>query len=155
MGAWIDMFRSLGESLLEVLRAELSTMQEDLTRSGRHLGMALAFLGVALILLFWITGLVITLLVTLLCIWLQLWAATLIVLLLFAAAAGLLIWLGMRRMREVENPVQTVRRHVDDHLDWLQNNLLRETPPLDVAPARVGAAGGYTKDGDEDGEDLP
>jgi hypothetical protein len=153
MGGWIDMFRSLGESLLEVLRAELSTMQEDLTRSGRHLGMALAFLGVALILLFWITGLVITLLVTLLCIWLQLWAATLIVLLLFAAAAGLLIRLGMRQMREVENPVETVRRHVDDHLDWLQNNLLRETAPLDVVPARAG--GGSAEDRDEDGEDLP
>lgn len=152
MGGWIDMFRSLGESLLEVLRAELSTMQEDLTRSGRHLGVALAFLGVALILLFWITGLVITLLVTLLCIWLQLWAATLIVLLLFAAGAGLLAWLGMRQMRQVENPVETVRRHVDDHLDWLQNNLLRETAPLDVVPARAG--GGYAEDGD-DGEDLP
>jgi ABC-type nickel/cobalt efflux system permease component RcnA len=146
MGGWIDMFRSLGESLLEVLRAELSALQEDLTRSGRHLGVALSLLGMAVVLLFWLTGLVIALLVTVLSIWLQLWAAVLIVLLIFAAGAGLLLWRGLRQLRKVENPMETVRRHIDSHFDWLQNNLLRENPPpLDVVPAFE----------DPTGEDLP
>ena len=41
MARWIDLFRSLGESLLEVWRAELDTLQDDFQRSGRHLGVAL------------------------------------------------------------------------------------------------------------------
>jgi hypothetical protein len=46
MQPWIDLFRSLGEALLEVWRAELGTLQDDLQRSGRHLGVAvLARLG--------------------------------------------------------------------------------------------------------------
>ena len=154
MGDWINMFRSLGESLLEVLRAELVTLQQDLSRSGRHLGAALGLLGVALIVLFWIVGLLITLLVAILCIWLQLWAATLIVLLLFTGCCALLAWLGARRLKQVENPVETVRRHVDDHIDWFQNGLLREKPALDLAPAAAGAPG-VGDGGDEEEEDLP
>jgi apolipoprotein N-acyltransferase len=152
MGGWIDKFRSLGESLFAVLRAELAALQEDLTRSGRHLAVALGLIGAALIILFWMTGLLITVLVAVLAIWLKLWAATLIVFLLFAAGAGLLAWLGMRRLKQVENPVQTVRRHVDDHIDWIQNNLLRETPALDVTPAAVAGVSGVD---DEEEEDLP
>jgi len=41
MQAWIDLFRSLGEALLEVWRAEFGTLQDDLQRSSRHLGVAL------------------------------------------------------------------------------------------------------------------
>jgi len=152
MGGWIDKFRSLGESLFAVLRAELAALQEDLTRSGRHLGVALGLMGGALIIFFWMTGLVIALLVAVLCIWLQLWAALLIVGLVFAAAGGLLGWLGLRQMKQVENPVETVRRHVDDHIDWLQNNLVHETPALDLAPA---GAGNLDADDTEDEEDLP
>lgn len=148
MAGWIDMFRALGESLIEVLRAEMATLQEDLTRSGRNLGGALAFLGVVLILSFWILGLLIFSLVALLYVWLPLWASALIVLLLFAAVAGAFGWLGMKRMRQVENPVATVRRRVDSHLDWWQNSLLRETKPVDVAPASVAGASATAEGGD-------
>jgi hypothetical protein len=147
MGGWIDMFRGLGESLLDVLRAEVATLQEDLSRSGRIAGGALALLGAALILLFWIIGLLIFVLVTVLAIWLPLWGASLVVLALFLAVAGVLSWMGVRRFKQVENPVQTFRRRVDDHLDWWQNTLLREQRPLDVEPVSVTAVG-------DDEEDL-
>ena len=146
MGGWIDMFRGLGEALLDVLRAEVATLQEDLSRSGRIAGGALALLGAALILLFWIIGLLIFVLVTVLAIWLPLWGASLVVLALFLATAGVLSWLGVRRIKQVENPVQTFRRRVDDHLDWWQNTLLREQRPLDVEPVSVTAA----EEGEED-----
>lgn len=147
MGGWIDMFRGLGESLLDVLRAEVATLQEDLSRSGRIAGGALALLGAALILLFWIIGLLIFALVTVLAIWLPLWGASLVVLALFLAMAGVLAWMGVKRFKQVENPVQTFRRRVDDHLDWWQNTLLREQRPLDVEPVSVTALG-------DDEEDL-
>ena len=149
MSGWIEMFRGLGESLLDVLRAEVATLQEDLSRSGRIAGGALALLGVALILLFWILGLLIFALVAVAAIWLPLWGAALVVLVLFLAAAGILSWLGIKRLKQVENPVQTFRRRVDDHLDWWQNTLLREQRPVDIEPVTV------TGSTDDDEEDLP
>lgn len=147
MGGWIEMFRGLGEALLDVLRAEVATLQEDLTRSGKIAGRALALLGTALILLFWIVGLLIFVLITVLAIWLPLWAAALIVLGLFLVATAILAWMGVNRLKQVENPAQTFRRRVDDHLDWWQNTLMREQRPLDVEPVAVTAV-------DDDEEDL-
>jgi hypothetical protein len=146
MSGWIEMFRGLGEALLDVLRAEVATLQEDLSRSGRIAGGALALLGVALVLLFWIVGLLVFALVAVLHIWWPLWAAALAVLVLFVLIAGILGGMGVRRLKTVENPVQTFRRRVDDHLDWWQNTLLREQRPLDVEPVTVSAA----FDGEED-----
>jgi hypothetical protein len=147
MAGWIEMFRSLGESLLEVWRAELATLQDDFQRSGRHLATALGLLGAALVLVFWIVGLLLFVLVALLHVWLPWWGASLIVLLLFGLTAGLLAGLGARRLRRVESPVETVRRRMDDHLDWWQHGLLAQPKTLDAEPA----AGS----GEPLGRDLP
>ncbi|HEY7216590.1 MAG TPA: phage holin family protein [Thermoanaerobaculia bacterium] len=147
MAGWIELFRSLGESLLEVWRAELATLQEDLGRSGRYLGAALGLFGAALILVFWIVGLLLFVLIALLHIWLPWWGSSLIVFLLFLLASGLLAWLGVRRLRKVENPVETVRRRMDSHLDWWQHGLLAQPKALDVE-----AAGDR---GESLGRDLP
>ena len=50
MQGWIDLFRTLGESLVEVLRAESTALQTDLKTSGRHLGIALALFAGAVLL---------------------------------------------------------------------------------------------------------
>jgi hypothetical protein len=135
MQGWIDLFRSLGESLIEVVRAETSALQADLKSSGKHLGIALGLLGTAVLLLFGVLGLLIFLAIAVLSIWLQLWLAALIVLVVFAGIMGVLIVLGLRRFRLVENPVDSVKRHVDDHLDWWQNGLLAHGKALDIPPA--------------------
>jgi hypothetical protein len=150
MQGWIDLFRSLGESLVEVLRAEVASLQGDLKRSGRHLGVALAFFGGAVLLVFWVLGLLVFSLVAVLSIWLQLWAAALLVLALFALATGILAWLGVSRLRQVENPVDSVKRHVDEHLDWWQSGLLAAGSPLDV-PVSARPLGGT----DFEEEELP
>ena len=135
MQGWIDLFRSLGESLIEVVRAESTALQADLKTSGRHMGLALAFFGAAVLLSFWVLGLLVFLLVTLVDIWLPLPAAAAIVLLFFVLVMVLLGWLGYRRFKLVENPVDSVKRHVDDHLDWWQNGLLAQGKALDIPPA--------------------
>jgi len=135
MQAWIELFRTLGESLVEVVRAETTALQADLKTSGRHMAVALGLLGAAVLLLFWVLGLLIFFLIALLSTWLQLWAAALIVLVVFAGVMGALAWLGVRRFRFVENPVDSVKRHVDDHLDWWQNGLLAQGRTLDIPPA--------------------
>lgn len=148
MQGWIDLFRSLGESLIEVVRAETGALQEDLKRSGRHLGVALGLFGAAVLLLFWILGLAVFTLVSVLAVWLPLWAAALIVLALFVIVAGILAWLGLKQIRQVENPVDSVKRHVDDHLDWWQNGLLASGKTLDVSagPAAEPVAGDLSED---------
>jgi len=137
MGGWIDTFRGLGEALLDVLRAEVATLQEDLTRSGRIAGGALILLGAALVLSFWVVGLLIFAAIVGLATVMPLWAASLIVLLVFLIATAILGWMGVNRLKQVENPVETFRRRVDDHLDWWQNTLLRTERPLDVEPVAV------------------
>lgn len=148
MAGWIELFRSLGESLLEVWRAELATLQDDFQRSGRHLTVVLGLLGAALVLVFWIVGLLLFVLIALLHVWLPWWGASLIVLLLFTLTAGVLVWLGLRRLRKVENPIGTVRRRMDNHLDWWQHGLLAQPKALDV---ELGAAEG----GEPLGRELP
>jgi len=148
MQPWIDLFRSLGEALLEVWRAELATLQDDLSRSGRHLGVALGLFGAAVILLFWTVGLILFVLIALLHIWLEWWGAALIVLALFLIAMAVLGRLGLNRIRKVENPMETVRRRVDSHFDWWQHGLLARPQTLDVEPANL--------DGEESlGRELP
>jgi hypothetical protein len=148
MAGWIDMFRSLGEALLQVWRAELDTLQQDFQRSGRYLGMALALLGAAAALGFWIVGLLLFALVALLHIWLPWWFASVIVLTLFVLVALILVYLGYKRLKLVESPVTTVRRRVDSHLDWWQHGLLAQPKTLDVEPA-------FTESGEPLGRDLP
>jgi hypothetical protein len=137
MQPWIDLFRSLGEALLEVWRAELATLQDDLSRSGRHLGVALGLFGAAAVLLFWTVGLLLFALIALLHIWMPWWGAALIVLALFLIAMAILGRLGLNRLRRVESPVETVRRRVDSHLDWWQHGLLARPQTLDVEPATL------------------
>ena len=148
MSGWIDLFRSLGESLLEVIRAEVAALQDDFQRSGRHFGVALGLFGAAAVLLFWMVGLLLFVLITVLHVWLPLWAAALIVLALFVLAIAILGLLGMRHVRQVENPLETVRRRVDSHLDWWQHSLLNQPRTLDVEPAAA-------DDSEPLGRDLP
>jgi hypothetical protein len=148
MQPWIDLFRSLGEALLEVWRAELGTLRDDLQRSGRFLGVALGLFGAAVMLLFWAVGLVLFVLVSVLHVWLPWWGASLVVLALFAIAIGILGALGLKRIRKVENPLEIFGRRIDSHLDWWQHSLLAHPKTLDVEPSPFGA-------GEPLGRELP
>lgn len=133
MREWIELFRSLGEALLEVLRAELEALQKDFATSGRHFVVALGLFGVAAALGFWIVGLFLFLCVSALYVWLPLWASVGIVFLFFAAVAVVVVMLGRKQLKKVENPIENVRRRVDDHLEWWQR-LLAEPRTVDVTP---------------------
>ena len=131
---WIELFRSLGQALFEVLRAEARALGEDFRRSGAELARGLALLGGAAALGFWTLGALILALIAVLAIWLPPWAAALIVTALFAGAAGLLGLLGIRRLQRFESPAESIRQRVSDHLDWWNHRLLAE-PAAPAAPA--------------------
>jgi hypothetical protein len=142
--------RALGEALLEVLRAELGALQGDFQRSGRHLGIALALLGGAAVLGFWAVGLVLFVLVSLFAVWLPLWGAALVVLGLFLGGIAILGWQGKKRLLQVENPVTSVRKRLDDHLAWWQESFLAPAgdDDLDLEPRPSGRT--YDEDDEEE-----
>jgi putative superfamily III holin-X len=138
---WIELFRSLGQALFEVARAEAQALGEDFRRSGIHLARGLALLGGAAAVGFWTAGLLLFALIAVLMIWLQPWAAALIVAGLFVATAGLLAALGLRQLRRLESPAASVRRRVSDHLEWWQTRLLADPVPPAAAAAPLPAGG--------------
>jgi hypothetical protein len=123
---WIELFRSLGAALLEVLHAEAQALGEDFRRSGSRLARGAVLLGGAAAVGFWTVGALVLTLMAVLAIWLRPWAAALIVTALFAASAGLLAVLGLRQLRQFESPAESIRRRVSDHLDWWRHRLLAE-----------------------------
>jgi len=131
---WIELFRSLGLALFEVLRAEAQALGEDFRRSGRQLLVALGLLGAAAAIGFWTVGVVVLTLIAVLMIWLPAWAAALIVLALFAVTAGLLATFGVLRLRRLESPAESIRQRVANHLDWWQHRLLAEPVPPAIPP---------------------
>jgi hypothetical protein len=135
---WIDLFRSLGQALLDVLRAEAQALGADFRLSGERLARALALLGAAAAVSFWTLGVLLAALVALLAIWLPVWGAALAVAGLFALAAALLAAAGWRQMRQLGNPADDIRRRFADHLDWWQDRLLAGPAPL-AADGRANA----------------
>ena len=130
---WLELFRSLGASLLEVLKAEVEAFKEELAVSGRHLGVGLGLLGGAVMILFWTVGALIFAVGAVLAIWLKTWAAALVVVAGFLLVALGLIGFGLRQLRRVENPLERFKDRLDDHLDWWQNALLHEEKQVGAA----------------------
>lgn len=135
MASWSEQFRSLGQALLEVVRAELAELQGELAVTGRQLGIALGLFAAAAVVGFWTVAALIYFLIHLLALWLPLWAAAGVVMLLLLAAIALLGWLGYRRLQRVENPAETVRRRLDDHQDWWRHRML----PQENGPRAAGS----------------
>jgi len=152
MAVWGETFRNLGQSVLGVLRAEAAAVEADLRRTGQQAAGAAGLLGAAVVVAFWTVGLLIAAIVAVLALWLPVWGAALVVLALFAAVTGGLAWLGVRRLKEIENPAASIRRRVSDHLDWWQNTLLAPppSPTSPTSPMSPTSPGGGAADPFED-----
>lgn len=123
---WKDLLRSLGDSLLEVAGAEAAALKGDLRSSGQQLSVAVAVGVSAAFFLFWWVGASGFVLFQVLAIWLPRWGAALIVATLFLVLALALALEARRRFRAIELPVDTVRRRIDDHVAWWQDQVLME-----------------------------
>ncbi len=122
---WLATLRALGESFLEVLRAELAAFQRDATVSARLLLKGARLVILALILLFWTVGTLVFAGVAVLSSgWsLPLWLSALIVGGVLLLGAIVLRFWAVATFRRVDGPGTLVRRHATDHTDWLKDEL--------------------------------
>lgn len=129
--SWSETFQGLGASVLSLVRAELEVLEKELSVSARNLGIGLGLLGAAAAFGFWTLGVATYFLIHLAAIWLPVWGAALVVTLVFALVVAGLAFAGLGKLRKFENPVGTVRRRLEDNMDWWQTRV--------VGPAEVGS----------------
>ena len=122
---WLATLRALGESFLEVVRAELVALQRDAAASARLVLKGARLVILALILLFWMVGTLVFAAVDLLrSSWdLPLWLGALIVGGVLLVGAIVMRFWAVATLRQVDGPGVLARRHATDHADWLKGEL--------------------------------
>lgn len=124
--AWKRRIVALGSSLNELLRAEFAALWADLVASARRVGGASILMVVGGVLcLLALTALALTLFEVLALV-LPRWAAAASITGILALAGGILIAMGRSRIRRTESPADTVRRHLKEHQDWWERDILEE-----------------------------
>lgn len=124
--AWKRRIVALGNSLNELLWAELSALWEDLLASARRLGGASILMLVGgMLLMLALTALALTVFEALVLV-LPRWAAAATITAVLALAGAVLIAIGRARLRGTESPAETVRRHMDEHREWWERDILDE-----------------------------
>lgn len=124
--AWVEMFRGLGQSVLDLLAAEWAELKRELTASAKKVAIAAALFGAAAAFGFWLVAVLLYLLIQVAAIWLPQWGAALAVTVLVLVIVAVLALLGVSRLKRFESPGVTVSRRLDDHLDWWNERLLAE-----------------------------
>lgn len=137
ISSWLELFQSLREAFMEVVRAEVRALRSDFELSKRQLGRAAGLAILTVFVLFWAVGVLVLLLIQVAGLWLPAWAAALLVL-----VALLLVALGLAAsarstLRKIEEPSATIRRHVQDHMDWWEDQIL---PPAGSDAKELGAS---------------
>lgn len=152
--SWSEAFHALGSAVLSLFKAELEALEKELARSGKNLGLGIGLLAAAAAVGFWTLGVATYFFIQLLAVWLPLWAASLIVTLVFAGVVAGLAFAGLRKLEKFENPVTTVRRRLEDHADWWHDRVLGpdEEPRFDERTP-VGSRRRIDPRGDEGGRE--
>ena len=125
-GAWVELLRGLGQSVLDLLAAEWAELKSKLAESGKNLAIAAGLFGAAAAFGFWLVALLLYLAIQIGAIWWPHWVAALVVTLAVLVVIAVVVLLALRRLKRFESPAATVSRRVDDHLDWWNEQLLAE-----------------------------
>lgn len=134
--SWLGISRQLGQSLLELLKAELEALGSDLGASAQKLLRIGGVLAAALFLAFWSIGILAYLAVELLNIVLPPWAASLTVLAVFVLATVVCGSIAKRRIGRLESPTATLSRRFEDHRDWWESRIVGQELPASEANQR-------------------
>jgi hypothetical protein len=134
MKEWLDLFRNLGDALLELIGAELDALAEDLGRGGRNAARAALLVAVAFVMATLAWSLFTVALVWGLSTVMRGWLAALLVGAVYAVVALVCAFAARQRWRAFEPPLATVRRRFGEQSTWFRERLL--TPPV-AEPVRI------------------
>lgn len=132
---WIELIRGLGAALLEVYRAEAAELGSEVRASAKHLAWAAGLFLAAAMIGFWALAAGIYFLIQVLALWLPLWGASGVVLLLLVLTLLVLAGVGIWKLRKWENPAESMRRRLAEHRVWIDEHLL----PAEEAPGESAA----------------
>ncbi|MDH3254970.1 MAG: phage holin family protein [Acidobacteriota bacterium] len=114
---------ALGEAGLGLMKAEAAALSQELRLSGKALFRIGVLAAISLFVLFWALAALVYAGIEIGTIWLPRWASALtasaILLLIVVLVTGV-VWIRVRRL---ETPVATLRRHMDDHRDWWRRRI--------------------------------
>ena len=115
---------ALGHAGLDLAKAEVSALSGELKLSGRTFLRVLLLFAGCLFVLFWAVAVLVFVGIEVGALWLPRWGSALVVLgllLLLTALVGVVAWRGLRHL---ETPIMTIRRRLEDHLEWWQRRVV-------------------------------
>ena len=145
--SWIELFQSLRDAFIAVMEAEVQSLRLDFELTKRHIGQAIGFAAVAVFICFWVIGVLVLLLVQVASIWLPDWAASLVVLAFLSLCGMGLVAAARERLRRIEAPKTMIRRHVQEHVVWWEEEVL---PGSEGAESRSDSIAESSRNGDHE-----
>lgn len=145
--SWIELFQSLRDAFVGVMEAEVQSLRLDFELTKRHIGQAIGFAAIAVFICFWVIGVAVLLLVQVASIWLPDWAASLVVLAFLSLCGMGLVAAARERLHRIEAPKAMIRRHVQEHTDWWEEEVL---PGSDGAESRSNSLAESSRNGDQE-----
>jgi len=138
ISSWVALFESLRQAFIGVMQAEVSSLRLDFELSKRNLVRAIGLAAGAIFVVFWAIGVVVFLLIQVVGLWLPLWASTLVVLVFLVVVGMALIVTARGSLRRIEAPKAMIRRHVQEHVDWWEGEILPASENADKGSVPTG-----------------
>jgi hypothetical protein len=131
---WLELFRKLGDAFLELIGAEIEALAADFQRGGRNAARAALLIAIA-----FVSGALAWSLFTVALVWglsmvMRGWLAALLVGAVYAVVAIALAVSARRRWRQVEAPLDTVRRRWREQNTWFRERLLSPANEEEESP---------------------
>jgi hypothetical protein len=131
---WLELFRNLGDALLELVGAEIEALAADFRRGGGNAARAALLIATAFVLATLAWSLFTVALVLGLATVMRGWLAALLVGAVYAIVAVVLAAAARRRWREVEAPLDTVKRRWQEQSVWFRERLLQPAREEEESP---------------------
>jgi uncharacterized membrane protein YqjE len=131
---WLDLFRNLGDAFLELVGAEIDALAADLQRGGRNAARAALLIAIAFALAVLAWSLFTVALIWGLSTVMRGWLAALLVGAVYALVAIGCAAAARRHWREVEAPLDTVKRRWSEQNTWFRERLLAPAPEEKDSP---------------------
>jgi len=125
---WLDLFRNLGDAFLELVGAEVDALAEDIHRGGRHAARAALLIAIAFVMATLAFSLFSVALIWGLSTVMRGWLAALLVGGVYAVVSIVCALAARARWRQVEAPLDTVKRRWRDQSAWFHDRLLSSAP---------------------------